>query len=411
MPALIPEPRPDKEQPPGRSGRPGWAWVEGSADTGPTPEWVRPGIEPDGPAEGGLPAGLDYQALLDGLAASWLLTNSPEDQDAEFAEWCAASGEGRLEPCDPAQFAAAAVEHMDPGPAQAGWLEVAAADVARLDEKALAGIAIAARRQASRGAAVELAAVAQIAARAAAADRKIGVEADGRPTRVCRDAVAHVEMALRLTHYGAEARADLAVMLPLRLPATGAALAAGRIDAYRAQLIAEITSVLPEDLARRVEAQILPRANQLTPPKLREKLHLAVIAADPEGAEQRRENAEQHAEMRLYADDDQTATLMLTRQPQVEAAASFARVTALAKARMAAGMPGTLNFHRSQVALGLLLGTLPPIPPAEGAPPDQPPPDDPGPDPDNEPVPGPATARARRRRARRRRQPQRPGAR
>jgi hypothetical protein len=53
---------------------------------------------------------------------------------------------------------------------------------------------------------------------------------------------------------------------------------------------------------------------------------------------------------------------------------------------MAAGMPGTLNFHRAQVALGLLNGTLPPIPPAEGAPPDQPPPDsDPG-----EPDPGQA---------------------
>jgi hypothetical protein len=55
---------------------------------------------------------------------------------------------------------------------------------------------------------------------------------------------------------------------------------------------------------------------------------------------------------------------------------------------MAAGMPGTLNFHRAQVALGLLNGTLPPIPPAEGAPPDQPPPEaDQGP---GEPDPGEA---------------------
>src|SRR5258708_6166302 len=164
--------------------------------------------------------------------------------------------------------------------------------------------------------------------------------------------------------------------------ATGGARAAGRIDGYRAQLIAEATSVLPEDLARRVEEQILPGAGEVTVPRLRQRLGYAVIAADPEGAEQRRKDAEQHAEMRLFAGDDQTATLMLTRQPQVEAAASFARVTALARARMAAGIGGTLNFHRSQVALGLLLGTLPPMPPAEGAPPDQPPPGDP-PEPDD----------------------------
>src|SRR5258706_7757739 len=115
---------------------------------------------------------------------------------------------------------------------------------------------------------------------------------------------------------------------------------------------------------------------------LRQILAYAGSAAAPEGAEQRSKDAEQHAQMRLFADDDQTATLMLTRQPQVEAAASFARVTALARARMAAGMGGTLNFHRSQVALGLLLGTLPPIPPAEGAPPHQPPPGD-TPEPDD----------------------------
>src|SRR5262249_54408310 len=75
-----------------------------------------------------------------------------------------------------------------------------------------------------------------------------------------------------------------------------------------------------------------------------------------------------NAEMRLYADDDQTATLLLSKLPQIEAAASFNRGTALARAWIAAGMAGTLNFHRCQVAPGLLLGTLPPTPPAAGAP-------------------------------------------
>jgi Domain of unknown function (DUF222) len=401
MPVMTPEPGPDDEQPvggapsqdaapptlgelnasperetPQRWGGPGWAWVEGSADTGPVPEVDRPGVQPDGLTGGGLPTVLDYQALLDGLAAAELVNTNPEDQDAEFDEWLAADREGRLEPTDSAQIAALAVEHMDPGAAQGGWLEVAVAGAGRLDENALNGLAIAARKQASRAAAIELTAVGQLAARTAAADEKIGLMDDGRPARVSRDAVGQIELALKLSHYGAEARADLAVTLTWRLSATGAALAAGRIDAYRAQLIADATGMLNEELARRVEEQVLPGAGELTTSRLRQKLGYAVIAADPEGAEQRRKDAERNAELRLYADDDQTATLMLTKQPQIEAAASFARVSALAQARIAAGMPGTLNFHRSQVALGLLLGTLPPIPPAEDAPPDQPPPDD-----------------------------------
>jgi len=173
------------------------------------------------------------------------------------------------------------------------------------------------------------------------------------------------------------------VTLSWRLPETGAALAAGRIDLDRAELIAAATSVLGEDLARQVEALVLPKAGQDTVARLRERLHYAVIAVDPEGAERRRGQAERDAEMRLYADADQTATLLLAKLPQIEAAAAFSRVTALARARIAAGMAGTLNFHRCQVALGLLLGTLPPTPPADGAPPDQPPPD-----PDDDPDPG-----------------------
>jgi len=386
MPAPIPEPGPDEEQPPGGTlwwGGQGRAWMEGSADTGPMPECPRPGPQPEPVSADGLPPGLDYAALVEGLAASGALGSDAEDQDAEFDEWLAAEAEGRLEPADPAAVAAVAVEHMPPGAAQAGWLEVAAGGVARLDENALVGVTLAARQQQARAAATELSAVAWLCAQTADADPGIGLGGDGRPARISRDALGQIEMALRLSHYGAQALADLAVTLTWRLPATLAALGSGRIDLYRAQLIVGATSVLSQELARYVEEQILPGAGQDTTAQLRQRLAYAVIAADPEAAEERRQDAERHAEMRLYADDDQTATLLLTKVPQIEAAASFARVTALARARMAAGIPGTLNFHRAQVALGLLNGTLPPIPPAEGASPDQPPPDgDPGePDP------------------------------
>ena len=97
-----------------------------------------------------------------------------------------------------------------------------------------------------------------------------------------------------------------------------------------------------------MEAQILPAAGALTKTRLRERLGHAVIAADPEGAERRREQAERHADVRLYADEDQTATITASKLPQIEGAAGFARVNAMARARKAAGLPGSLGFHRSR---------------------------------------------------------------
>ena len=353
-------------------GLPRFAWAEGSAAAGPAP------AEVPGGAVG--PGGLDYSALLEALAASGRLADPDGDQEAVLDDELAAAADGRMRAPDLAWIAAVAVEHMSPGPVQAAWLETAAVAVGRLDEDGLAGLLVAAQQAASRAHAAGLAAAAQIAARAAAADRRIGLEGDGRPVRVCRDARGQISLALMLTGYSAGAWADLGVTLAWRLPATGGALAAGVIDLDRAQAIAEATGVLGEDTARVVEETVLPGAGRLTVPDLKDRLRRLVIAADPEGAERRREAAERHADVRLYGEVDQTATIVADKQPQIEAAAGFARLNALARARKAAGWAGPLGWHRSQVLLGLLNGTVPPTPPPGGAPPDQPPPgNSPGP--------------------------------
>jgi hypothetical protein len=74
MPVPTPEPGPDQEQSPGPTpspdapdqiregwGGPGWAWVEGSADTGPLPRCDGPGCR--GP-------GRRAQARTEGVAAA-----------------------------------------------------------------------------------------------------------------------------------------------------------------------------------------------------------------------------------------------------------------------------------------------------------------------------------------------------
>ncbi len=332
-------------------GRPRFVWAEGGAEAGLVPTGVPGGaVGPDG---------LDYEALLEALADSGRLADADADQDAVLTDELAAATDGRMSPADLARTAAIAVEHIAPGPAQAAWLETATAAAGRLDEDALAGIAIAAQQAASRAHAAGLTAAAQITARAAAADPRIGLEADGRPVRLCRDGLGQISLALMLTGYSAGAWADLGITLTWRLPATGAALAAGSIDLDRARVIADATSVLSEDTARLVEAKILPGAGRLTKTDLQDRLRRLVIAADPEGAERRRQAAERHADVRLYGEVDQTATIVADKQPQIEAAAGFARLNAMARARKAAGFEGPLGWHRSQVLLGLLNGTLP----------------------------------------------------
>ena len=200
---------------------------------------------------------------------------------------------------------------------------------------------------------------------------------DGRPARITADACGQVSLALTLSQAGAAWWTDLAVTLQWRLAATGAALRSGDIDLARARAIADATSVLDEDKARTVQDRVLLKAGYQTLGQLRSALRRAVIAADPEGAEQRRQEAERRAKVTLYPDAEGTASLAGYSLPGVRAAAALARITALARAMKAAGADGGIDLLRSKVFLGLLLGTLPYIPPAPGGPADHDlPPDD-----------------------------------
>jgi Domain of unknown function (DUF222) len=351
VPSPVPDDDPDRQAASGGPGRVGFGWVAGSAAAGPVPAGGGLFMGGDGDLAGGglgagggcgdaglaggldgqaLPRGLDWRALVGALAAA----GAGEDQEAVLAEEVAAGARGAGRAVPAGLVAALGAEQMAPGAAQAGWLGVAAGAAGVLDENAAVGLAVAARRLAGWAQAAELAAVAQIAVRAAAADPKIGVAADGRPVRVCQDAIGQVSLALALSDFSAGSWADLGVTLRWRLAATGRALAAGRIDLYRAKLIAEATSVLGEQTARRVEAEVLPGAGDLVAGELRARLRRAVIAADPEGAEARRRRAERRAKVSLFGDDDGTAVLAGSKLPAVEAAAAMARMQAIRESRL-----------------------------------------------------------------------------
>ncbi len=286
-------------------------------------------------------------------------------------------------------------EYLPGSAGLAAWLDQR--DPAGTSDYDLPAVAAGWRRVAAWAQAREFAAIAQIAARSAARNEKAGLEEDGRPSAVTPDAAAQVGLALALSPGTAEWWTGQAVTLTWRLPATGAALAAGQIDAYRARLITEATSLLDEDTARRVEDDVLPEAGELTYAQLRARLRKAVIIADPQGAEDRRKAAERRARVSLYPDDDGTATLTGTSLPAPHAAAAMARITALARALKASGAGGGTDLLRAHIYLGLLLGTLPPIPPpADTGQPDEPtddPPDHDPPDDKQPPGGGPGGTR------------------
>jgi hypothetical protein len=396
------EPEPEREPDRGADGLPGWTWAGQPGPGGQPGQGAAGRGEPDpgsgggpgcGPAEGlSWSYELDLEALLSAIgvtrAGDPAELDDPSDQEASLAAELALV---EAEDSTSRDLTGVIADHLPAGPGLAAWLSNARPG--ELSDWDLPGIAAAYRRVASWAQAGELATVAAIASRTAARDEKIGIDDEGRPADVTPSAASEVSLALTMSQFGATWWTHLAVVLGWRLRATGAALAAGAIDLARARLIAEATSPLDDDTARAVEAMVLPSAGEKTTGQLRAALRRAVITADPKGADERRRAAELRAKFSLYPDDSGTATLVNSGVPAVDAAAAFARVSALAWAMKAAGSGGGIDFLRSQVSLGLLLGTLPLIPPPADDPPrDGPPADDPprdGPPADGPPADGP----------------------
>jgi hypothetical protein len=338
-----------------------------------------------------LPAWPEADGTGDDLAVAGLAPS----QDGDEAFQAAVAGRGRVLPAG----ALAGHAVMAPGPDLAGWLSCAAPG--ELDDAALTTSITAWRKLTSWAQAQELTAIAELARRRGAAgpgDADETASADADTGRAEADPVARLEaeftpsevaLALTLTQTGAEIWTDLAVSLSGRLPATLAALRSGKIDLNRARLIDHYTCTLDAGLAQAVERRVLGRAERQTTGQLRASLQRAVLAADPAAAERRRMETERDAWVGLSGDEDGTASLCGRFLPAAQAAAAWARICAMAKAMEAAGYGGGMDLLRAQVFVGLLLGTLPLIPPSDGEPGD-PGPDGTGPPSDGEPGdPGP----------------------
>src|SRR6266496_1428167 len=241
------------------------------------------------------------------------------------------------------------LDTMAPGPVLAAFAEdaIGGGGLPALSDDELAGVMGAARRLASRAAAIELAAVAGLNSRRAAAARATG---DWRQHRHVGDEIA---AALRLTCRAADKLLDLATGVT-RLPAVAAALAAGRIDLPRATVYHHELAAVADVAAAAIAAVTITDAGALTTGQLREVLHRAVLAHDPQAAAKRRRKAQKDARVESWAEPRGTAALAGRDLPPAEVLAADKHVDALARELKKAAVPGTLEQLRAKVYLALL---------------------------------------------------------
>jgi len=262
-------------------------------------------------------------------------------------------------PGGPGFASGSALDELAAGPVLACAVDDAwSAGLERLPDDELAGVMLAFRRLESHGSAGLLAGASELTRRREAGHRQALEHLDHE-----------VGLLLSVTRRSAARLLTLAANLA-RLPATSAALAAGRIDRVKADLIAYETALLEPELAGAVELLVIEDAPRLTTTGLQRRLRRAVLAADPSAARRRVEEAARDARVELTDErSGGTAALAGRDLPAAAAMAADQRVDAGARALKAAGTKATLAQLRAAVFLGLLTGHDPLtfLPPAEGS--------------------------------------------
>ena len=337
---------------------------------------------------------LSQEEILDLVVAATLAEGDPPPADAGLEDWddwdprgLPGGGAGAAAPPGWGFEADGAFDVLRPGPMLSEVADAAhVRGLAHVGDDELTGIIKAWRRITSWGAARELAAVAELARRrpadigdildpevaaqlraaggaAAAGSASPGLPGStespagpGLPELVSPFVPDELVPALTMTVRAAELHLSLAADLATKLPMTAAALEAGLIDMVRARIIAEAARVLTRERAAAVEQLIFPRAEQQTSGQLRAALARAMLAADPDAARKRREQAQREARVLRWREDAGTAALSGRDLPSAEVLAADQRISARARELKSAGLAGTMDELRARAYLDFLLG-------------------------------------------------------
>ncbi len=168
---------------------------------------------------------------------------------------------------------------------------------------------------------------------------------------------SHLEIAAvaRVSERHARDLMAVAKTATTRLPGILDALRAGEIDYHRLRRIVEATDVLSDELATRVEAELLPQLGEWSPRQLSYRLRKAVDRADPEAAAARAA-ARQNARRVTHTDRDDGAGLLRIQGDVERTQLAYRRVRTIAKQLKTAGDTRMLEQITADVALDCLAG-------------------------------------------------------
>jgi hypothetical protein len=236
---------------------------------------------------------------------------------------------------------------LPPGPELAARL--ASLEWPALSDWELVDAMAAARRQATWAQALMLEGVGELARRR---ERDDPVPSSDRHRRICGE----VSLELTVPAGQAEELVFLAETLPGRLPRTWGALRTGVIDYHRARVIADGLAVLDDELASRLEAELIGAAAEHNTTLLRRRLSRAVKKADPDAAAQRTKRARDQRRVELWDNSDDTCDLVGRHLSAGDAHAIRNRLTAAAHAMRADGDTRPLDHIRLDLFRDLLRG-------------------------------------------------------
>lgn len=234
-----------------------------------------------------------------------------------------------------------------PGPELA--IQLALVDWSALSDRELVAAMEAARRQATWAQALQLEGVAELSRRRTEQDPLGGSETH---RRICGE----VSLELTVPTGQAEELVAMAEILPGALPRTWAALRTGRIDYLRARVMADGLACVSDDLARRLDAELVADAGEETTTLLRRRLTRAIKAADPEAHAQRTKAARQERRVEVWDNEDDTCDLVGRNLNAVDAQAIRNRLTAAAQAMRADGDARPIDHIRLDLFRDLLRG-------------------------------------------------------
>jgi Domain of unknown function (DUF222) len=198
------------------------------------------------------------------------------------------------------------VEDMPPGPELARLLDEA--DVSAVGAYELVEAIAGWQRIASWAAARQAAAIMELSRRSQMQpieNRRRRVESMS-PLRITATEVA---ARLAVTPSEGEGLAARARVWCTELPATWATLEAGRIDVRKAEVIADTLRGHTLELVRRVEAEVLEHAEEMTAPRLRRVIIRALHRLDPQTMAGKAENAKDNRYVRVTPARDGMAWL------------------------------------------------------------------------------------------------------